>query len=101
MLKYILLSLLVFSLGCVQPHANNGLVISLQPDPSLILEKGITRVNVDVTNTDIKRLENVKVEVFNPGIMARLDESACSQAGDLKTLLAEEFRTFLDRKSVV
>ncbi len=94
MLKYIFLGLLVFSLGCVSQQQGSSLSVSLQPDPPVVFENGIARIHADVTNADTKRLGNVSVKIFNPGIMSFVNEAACRQSGDFGTLLPQEFRTF-------
>ncbi len=94
MLKYIFLAMLIFSLGCVSLQQNYGLVLNLQSDPSAVFQNSITKVHVDVTNTDIKRLENVRAEIFNRGLMTHLNEQLCVQSGDFGMLLVGEFRTF-------
>ena len=94
MFKYVFLALLVFSLGCVQQDQGSSLSLSLQPDPPVVFESSVARVHVDVTNRDAKRLENVKVHIFNTGVMSFVNEPACVQSGDFKLLLPEEFRTF-------
>ncbi len=105
MLKYIFLAALVFSLGCISAQQNNGLVIGLQADPPVVFVNGATKIFVDITNTDTKRLENVRVDIFNTGILTPLtplEEQKCRQQGDLtalqpagmKFILPGEFRTF-------
>ncbi|MBI4170820.1 MAG: hypothetical protein HY514_03935 [Candidatus Aenigmarchaeota archaeon] len=86
--------MLIFSLGCVTTQPNYGLVLNLQSDPPAVFQNSITKVHVDITNTDIKRLENVKAEIFNPGLMSPLNNQLCVQRGDFGTLFAGEFRTF-------
>jgi len=76
------------------PAVNNGLVMSMTPDPGTILQDGTTKIHIDVTNTDIKKLDNVNVVIFNPGLLLFADGSSCAQSGVFGTLQSQEFRTF-------
>lgn len=90
MLRYAALLALLFSLGCIATTGNNGLVMGMQPDPPAIFEGTLTKVHVDVENTDTKRLENVRAEIFNSGLLEPAGE--CRQ--EMGRLLPGEFRTF-------
>lgn len=102
MLRHILLVALVFSLGCVGAQQNNGLVITMSPDPPVVFQKGVAKVHVDVANTDTKTLENIRAEIFSPGILSYANEKACKEAGGLAAgpagsqplLRPQEFMTF-------
>jgi hypothetical protein len=83
---------LVFSIGCIAQVPNNGLVVSLIPDPATVLVNGETSLHVDVSNTDVKNVSNVKAEVFNSGLLSPVQD--CSQRGILGDMRAGEFRTF-------
>ncbi len=96
MKRYFILPLIAVILvsGCTTQPAGNGLSFSLTPDPGTVLDGSISKVHLDISNDANKRLYNVNVDIFSPGLMTPIDSESCKSSGALGTLLPGEFRSY-------
>jgi hypothetical protein len=90
---YLLLLPLIFILGCASTQSGSSLKFDLFADPGTVLQGSSALVHMDFTNQDIKKIYNVEVFVFNPGLMKETDP-ACSESGKAQFLLPGEFRSY-------
>lgn len=75
-MKYItviaILSVLAVA-GCTSISNSQGLSVTLQADPSTVFSKSGTILHIDVDNRDQKTLNNVRVELFDTGLLQFID----------------------------
>jgi hypothetical protein len=82
------LILLVFISGCTSTMTR-GLTLSLTPDPQTIFSGNSMLLHIDMSNDDVKTLENVNVDVFDTGT---LKGDRCVNA--YTKILPGQFETF-------